>query len=60
MPVDVRLGAGACTRITPTREWQMVDGDITAFGVDRDYYVRVRVPGTDGPDTRMAEADCGT
>ena len=43
MPVDVRLGPGACTRITPTTRWQTVAlGEPSRFGVDRDYYVRVR------------------
>lgn len=59
MPVDVRLVDGTCTRITPTHAWQTVDGDMTAFGVDRDYYVRIRVPGEEGPVTRIAETDCG-
>ena len=57
MPVDVRLRAGACTRVTPTTEWnpaRIEDG--VEFGVDHDFYVRVRPVGGEARDP-AAECD---
>ena len=56
MPVDVRLGPGACDRLRPTATWQTARlADPGAFGVDRDFYVRVREGA--GP-ARDPGADC--
>ncbi|MFO7892742.1 MAG: M1 family metallopeptidase [Longimicrobiales bacterium] len=55
-------GDGACTRLHPTTDWQTVEHEldaITAFDVSRDYYVRVRTPGPEGPVTGIAGATCG-
>jgi aminopeptidase N len=65
MPVDVRAGA-ECLRIHPTTAWQNADlgtSDPAAFGVDRDYYVRVRRmadtdPGGGTPEATPASAVC--
>ena len=58
MPVDARLGAGACTRLEPTGEWRTVPiGDPAGFGVDRDFYVMVRDAGA-GTAARLADASC--
>ncbi|MGH7482048.1 MAG: M1 family metallopeptidase [Longimicrobiales bacterium] len=60
MPLDVRLGGAACTRIRPTTEWQTVplsSGDPADFAVDRDFYVYVRDIGVSAAP-REAQGTC--
>jgi hypothetical protein len=66
---EAGAGADRCTRLYPTTEWQTVAHELDTladFDVDRDFYVRVRVPGRetdaavgDGPGTWIAGAVCG-
>ncbi len=61
MPVDARLGAGTCTRLRPTAQWQTTAhqlDSVAGFDVDHDFYVRVRRPGPDGMVTAIAGAEC--
>ncbi|MGK7312945.1 MAG: M1 family metallopeptidase [Candidatus Longimicrobiales bacterium M2_2A_002] len=61
MPVDVRLAPNGCTRLRPTAEWQTAEHGLERVAdadVDRDYYVRVRTPGTELPATTVAGAEC--
>ncbi|HUG42330.1 MAG TPA: M1 family metallopeptidase [Longimicrobiales bacterium] len=58
MPVDARLGPGACTRLAPAAEWRSVPlRDPGAFGVDRDFYVLTRDVRA-GSAARPADASC--
>lgn len=58
MPVDVRVGGAACSRIEPTTSWQTLPGASSPADVraDRDYYVFVS---RDGARTEPSQADCG-
>jgi aminopeptidase N len=58
MPVEARTGAGTCTVLRPTAEWQTMTvqlRDPAVFDLDRDYYVRLRPA---GGEARPGSIDC--